>query len=181
MRISRLMVLLLLLIAGPAWSALQNQDIEENIRERVIDWLKESTAYISCDKDHFIYGVGYIDGSYMERILYVQGGGEKPILSVSLRGDVPEPPEPGGDVGPVSFVLEMKSPRVLYAEPVNGTWVVSENDWQNELRFKYTNWFGVASRKASVWTAQWQGYRRPMLPESVLANAEETCALFAEH
>jgi len=48
-------------------------------------WLKENTDYITCDEQHFIYGVGYIDGSYMERIFYVEGGDERPALNVRFR------------------------------------------------------------------------------------------------
>ncbi len=172
--------LLLICIASLARPELQVQPTEEKIRLAVIDWLKENTAFISCDDEHFIYGVGYIDGSYMERIFYVQGGGEKPILSVRLRGEVPQPLETGGDVGPISFVLEMKSPKVLYATPANGSWQVTEDGWETALRFKYTSWFGEARRVDGTWSANWQGYRRPMLPKNVTGSVEETCALFAD-
>jgi hypothetical protein len=179
MRRSTGFFLLCALIIAPLWVAAE-ETAPESIRQLAIKWLKESTAFISCDDGHFIYGVGYIDGSYMERIFYVEGGGAKPILSVQFRDDdqivLTEP----GDFGPIPFVLEVRSPRTMYATLENGTWRLGDDSWETALRFKYTSWFGAVSRTAGLWGVEWQGYRRPMLPESVTERVEETCALFSE-
>jgi len=160
-------------------SASESVLTEEEIRELAIKWLKESTAFIRCDSEHFIYGVGYIDGSYMERIFYVEGGGAKPILSVKFRDDDRLALTETGDFGPLPFVLEVKSPRTKHATLEKGVWQLSVEGWETAIRFKYTSWFGTVSRTGGQWNAQWQGYRRPMLPESVTAHVDETCALFS--
>ena len=153
---------------------------EDEIRTLAIKWLESTTAFVRCDGERFIYGVGYIDGSYMERIFYVEGGGEKPILSVKFRGDDQATVNEAGDFGPLAFVLEIKAPKTLYATLINGKWQASDDGWETALRFKYTSWFGTVSRKDGQWNASWQGYRRPMLPESVTGSVDETCKLFSK-
>ena len=153
----------------------------ENLEEVARAWLRQNTEYISCDDEHFIYGVGYIDGSYMERIFYVRGGGSKPALSIKFQADVTAMAESDEDVEPMPFVLEMRSPEVLFATWSSGSWHVGTESWESALRFKYTSWFGTLSRRSGIWTADWQGYRRPMLPESARKNSQELCELFAAY
>jgi hypothetical protein len=141
--------------------------------------LKAVTPYISCDQKHFIYGVGYIDGSYMERIFYVRAGADIPELSVDLREQITPPAEEGDDVGPIRFVIEIKAPQVLFATFVNGRWVRSDTPWEKALRFKYTSWYGEAYRQNGKWLIDCLGYRRQMLPKSVTEHVEKTCRLYA--
>jgi hypothetical protein len=166
------------IMAGPAFSAAAIQETEQSIHAQVTKWLKASTDYVSCDDRHFIYGVGYIDGSYMERIFYVSGDGSHPILSIDLRDGIILPEKDGGDIGPISFVVEITAAKVLHATPDKGGWRVNEEGWETALRFKYTSWFGTVSRRNGQWSAQWGGYRRPMLPENVKAHVKNTCDLF---
>jgi len=152
---------------------------QQELRELAIKWLRDSMAFIACDEQHFIYGVGYIDGSYMERIFYVRGGGDRPALSVRFRDEEQAQVPAGGDIGALQFVMEINSPKVLSASLSNGRWRVSDEGWETALRFKYTSWYGTVSRQDGQWNAEWQGYRRPMLPASVTDHVGETCGLFA--
>jgi hypothetical protein len=151
---------------------------QKNIRQLATNWLIENTSFIRCDDEHFIYGVGYIDGSYMERIFYVEGGGAKPGLSVQFRDAKQAVLSDSGEFGPVPFVLEMNAPRTRHATLENKKWVPGD-DWETAIRFKYTSWFGLISRKAGQWAVDWQGYRRPMLPESLTGHVDEACSLFS--
>ena len=159
-------------------TATAKDSAEDEVRKLAIQWLKENTAFIRCYDNHFVYGVGYIDGSYMERIFYVEGGGDKPILTVKFKESDQEKLLENEDFGPVSFVLEVKSPKTLHATLASGKWQASKEGWETALRFKYTSWYGTVSRQGGQWSANWQGYRRPMLPESVTEHVSETCALF---
>ena len=83
-----------------------------NALEREVAALfREQAGTVRCDASHFIFGVGYIDGSYMERIFYVEGSGDAPRFSFEFRGagltepDHEDGPDP--DVGPASFVIEV--------------------------------------------------------------------------
>ena len=147
------------------------------LEEAAATWLIENTSWIPCDENHFVYGVGYLDGSYIERIFFAEG--IKPELNVRFREDALVEPEPGADIDAVPFVLEIKVPRVLHAVPSGQSWRLGEEGWESSLRFKYTSWFGEIGREDGKWQVRWQGYRRPILPESVTEHAEETCALFA--
>ena len=82
------------------------------------------------------------------------------------------------DIEPLSFVLEMTSPRVRYAIPDGDSWRLAGADWETALRFKYTSWFGLISRIDGEWRIEWQGYRRPMLPASLKGQGEQVCSLF---
>ena len=179
----RLMGMVLLIWSGmlPAAAETGREETAGGIREKAIEWLKENTAFISCDERHFVYGVGYIDGSYMERIFYVRSSQNTPVLHVRFRDQNEPRHEANGDAGPFRFVLEMKAPDVLFAVPTDDGWKVSEEPWESALRFKYTSWFGTISRRDGVWEAHWQGYRRPMLPASITEHANEVCELFASH
>jgi hypothetical protein len=156
----------------------------ENLREQAARWLIERVDWIPCDEDHFIYGVGYIDGSYMERIFYVQGSGPRPLFNIRFREEAGAQRQASDDEGrqefrPVPFVMELQSPTVLYAEPRGERWAVSNEGWQSGLRFKYTSWFGTVQQREGAWDVTWKGYRQPMLPEGLRADAEKACALFA--
>jgi hypothetical protein len=151
----------------------------DEAREWAAKWLKENTAFIRCDGQHFIYGIAYIDGSYMERIFYVRGGGDQPELSVSFRDGGIFGIEGEEEFGPIPFVLEMKFAEALYATPSNGGWRVSDDGWEAALRFKYTSWFGTISMQGGEWRVKWQGYRRPMLPPGLTEHAGQLCSMFA--
>jgi hypothetical protein len=180
---SRIRLLGLIVLAGistRAWSESEHSMTSEHIRAELMSSLEAATPYISCDKEHFIYGVGYIDGSYMERIFFARAGTSKPDISIKLRQEFTLPEEEGGDVGPIPFVIEIKASQTLYATNVNERWVRATTVWEKALRFKYTSWFGEATRRSGNWVIDWHGYRRPMLPQSVTEHVEKTCDLFAE-
>ncbi len=169
------MVAMLPVTAPPATGA-EARAITE--AERV---LRENTAYLSCDESHFIYGVAYIDGSYVESIFYVDGDGDRPAVTVRFRGDVPAPyggGDSGADLPPLPFVLEIRAPRALQATPDGDGWRIDDAGWQHALRFKYTSWYGEIRRENGDWKIEWKGYRRPMLPASVTGRHKATCAMF---
>jgi hypothetical protein len=145
--------------------------------------LQEQAESVRCDASHFIFGVGYIDGSYMERIFYVEGAGDTPAVTVEFRGNLPPEIHADGQILPelpgLSFVMELATPRVLHATPAGDGWRVSDDGWETALRFKFTNWFGEIRRESGEWKIEWQGYRRPMLPRYVIDNREAICAMFA--
>ena len=146
--------------------------------------LEEKAESVRCDARHFIFGVGYIDGSYMERIFYVEGAGDRPAVTVEFRGaglrESGDGEQELPDIAPASFIIELQAPRVRYATPTGDGWRVSDEDWETALRFKYTSWYGEVRRENGEWKIDWQGYRRPMLPESVTGNREAICAMFAK-
>lgn len=152
------------------------------LEQEVAALLREKTESVRCDGQHFIFGVGYIDGSYMERIFYVEGAGDRPSVSVDFRGaglqDAEAKEQAPLDIAAVPFVVELQAPRVLHAVPTGEAWRVSDEGWETALRFKYTSWFGEVRRKSGEWRIDWKGYRRPMLPPSVTGNAEAICAMF---
>ena len=174
---------LLGLLLGALVSSQAPADTEADSATKILKtqaraWLKENTDYITCDEQHFIYGVAYIDGSYMERIFYVEGGDERPALNVRFRDVDPAVVLSDADIEPLSFVLEMTSPKVRYALPDGESWRLGEEGWEAALRFKYTTWFGLISRTDGEWQIEWQGYRRPMLPASLKGQSEQICNLF---
>jgi hypothetical protein len=171
--------ILMAILCGPVPAEDPVGDPGRTLRELAVEWLKENTAFISCDDQHFVYGVGYIDGSYMERIFYVRGGGDRPAITVKFREPEQRDLADDGVSGPLPFVLEMASPEVLSAIPSAKGWQVSDEAWESALRFKYTSWYGDIIWQDGEWTVDWQGYRRPMLPASVIEHADEICAMFS--
>ena len=173
------------LIPGHAWAVPGRHFAASEWEHLATRWLKENTAHIRCDARHFIFGVGYIDGSYMERIFYVAGGGDHPAISVEFRATQAVDPVADGvtpeDGTAIPFVMELEAPSVLHATPVGEGWEISDQGWESALRFKYTSWFGLISSQDDTWRVEWQGYRRPMLPESLIANTEEICSRFAAY
>ena len=148
----------------------------------VADLLRSTAGSVACDEKHFIFGVGYIDGSYMERIFYVEGAGNRPSIKVEFSGaGLPNADSGGGgppDIPPVPFVVELQAPRVLHAVPAGDGWRLGGKTWDSSLRFKYTTWYGEVRRESGAWKIDWQGYRRPMLPASVTQDREVVCAMF---
>jgi len=171
-------ILISLMTCSPLHADAASQPADELLREEARNWLKQNTDYISCDDRHFVYGVGYIDGSYMERIFYVEGGSEKPAMSVRFKDTRTVEVLPETDIEAIPFVLEMVSPRVLHALPDGDGWRLGESGWETALRFKYTSWFGTISRHDGKWEIEWQGYRRPMLPPSAMEQSEQICRMF---
>ena len=147
------------LISGHTWAASGRHFAASEREHLAVRWLDENTAYIRCDERHFIYGVGYIDGSYMERIFYVEGGGDHPAISVEFRATLAVVPGADGatlnDDAGMPFVMELKAPRVLHASPVGERWKISDQGWESSLRFKYTSWFGLISAQDGAWRAEW--------------------------
>ncbi|NND45205.1 MAG: hypothetical protein HKN58_07765 [Xanthomonadales bacterium] len=155
-------------------------DARAGAREEVAQWLKNWAPFISCGPGHFIYGVGAPDGSYVERVFYAADSGPEPVFELRFRDPFPEHLPNGADFDPLRFELEIQVTRVRHAVLRGGSWTVGAPEWESALRFKYTNWFGTVSRQGGQWDVDWDGYRRPQLPESMLANPEAACGLFAE-
>ncbi|MDX1460433.1 MAG: hypothetical protein R3348_05200 [Xanthomonadales bacterium] len=142
------------------------------------DWLRRDFDFIPCSDKSFVYGVAYIDGSYVERIFLAEGtypGG--PELQFRLRGPVWEAVDPGSDLPPAPFVLELRVEKAIHAIPSGDGWQ-REGGWESALRFKYTTWYGQISRQSGQWQVRWSDYRRPMLPASLHEDPDRTCALF---
>lgn len=141
-------------------------------------WLRNQFEYIACDATHYVYGVGYIDGSYMEKVFLVadeQGG---PRVEAGFRPGSSAWHAEDGDLEARAFMVEATVPRAIYAEKSGSGWRVSDEGWETALRFKYTSWFGMLSRVDGQWQAEWQGYRRPMLPADLPGNGQNVCAWF---
>lgn len=163
-------------IAEPAGESVR--DRAQNLAAR---WLEENTDFVSCDERHFIYGVAYIDGSYMERIFYVKSERNTPILTVSFRDSDTSIITSEQSFSSIPFVLEMKVPAAKSAVPGKGSWRLVDNSWESALRFKYTSWYGSISHQDGKWNVTWEGYRRPMLPRDVTGRISELCELFSDY
>lgn len=143
-------------------------------------YLEEQAGVLACDDRHFIYGVGYIDGSYMERLFYVEHDGIPVAITAEFRDRNRWPEHAGQHLPPMPFTLELKVPRALYAIPSGRGWTIPEQNWGEALRFKYTSWYGEIAYQGGQWQIAWKGYRRPMLPPGVRNNAARVCAWFAD-
>lgn len=140
--------------------------------------LRESLGFIPCAAGHFIYGVGATDGSYVERVFYTADSGPGPAVRARFRDPLPESGPMEEETPPLRFELQLEVARAWHATPRGEGWVVARTGWETSLRFKYTNWFGTISRRGSAWHIDWQGYRRPLLPEALLEDPRAACGLF---
>lgn len=152
-------------------------EASRSIDSEAESWLRDGFEFIPCGKAHFIYGVGYIDGSYMERIFYTADSGDEPQLEIRFRDDSLIRAGSRQEVANAPFVMELRLGRAQHAIPAGPRWLVQEG-WESALRFKYTSWFGNLSWSGNGWQVNWQGYRRPMLPGPLLDEPGKTCALF---
>jgi hypothetical protein len=143
-------------------------------------YLVDQFDFIGCEDRGFVYGIGYIDGSYMERILIVKDPpGGTPNLSVEFRGDEmvlidPLPTQIENGVENIStavtFMLDLKVTKFNDAVLKN----------RGSPRFSHSTWFGVIRKINDDWNIDWQGYRRPMLPDSVKDHPEAICTMFED-
>jgi hypothetical protein len=154
------------------------------IERAAISHLRNEAGMVRCDEDTFLFGVAYIDGSYMERIFLAEDeqGGPGLDLEFHQRDNWPADGEAdgGGDLAAMPFSVELRVPSSRYALPSGSGWRVPPQQPETALRFKYTNWYGEISRQGGDWMVDWQGYRRPMLPDDVREHPADVCALFGE-
>lgn len=168
----------LLLMSGIAAGSFASDPPGNTNETTAIDWLQKQVEFLACNESHHVYGVGYIDGSYMERIFLVADEAGKPRVDAVFREADPTWHATESDLEPRSFTVEVKVPRALYAQKSNSGWQVSTGGWESALRFKYTSWFGLVSRVDGQWQVKWQGYRRPMLPPELLGEEKKVCSWF---
>jgi hypothetical protein len=152
-------------------------------------YLVDQFDFIGCKDKGFVYGVGYIDGSYMERIFIVKDPpGVTPDLSVDFRGDemvLIEPLTTQLENGvekistAVTFMLDLKVTKFNDAV-LNKNWRLSGEGLRGSPRFSHSTWFGVIRKINDEWNIDWQGYRRPMLPDSVKDHPLAICTMFED-
>jgi hypothetical protein len=146
--------------------------------------LRNEAGVVRCDEDEFLFGVAYIDGSYMERIFLAKDGRGEPRLDLEFHdreswpGD--EQADDGGDLAPMPFSMELRVPSSRFALPSGAGWQVPPQEPETALRFKYSNWYGEIGRQGGEWIVDWKGYRRPMLPDNVRKEPDNMCRLFGE-
>jgi hypothetical protein len=148
------------------------------------DFLMRQADVVSCDDQHSVYGVAYVDGSYMERVFYVEHPPGPLTLRVEVEGPEQWPTTVDGALPdalpPRPFVVEVTVPRALFAVPDGKAWIRTEMSWGKAFRFKYTHWYGEIARTDGQWQVEWKDYRRPMLPARLKAQSAVLCAWFAD-
>ena len=170
-------------LAHPLWlyclCASIAQAAPESLEAEAGTWLRDQFEYIPCDGEKFIYGVGYIDGSYMERIFLATGDGNTPELEVRFRDHTLHEAVYREQVSGVPFVLELRISGARHASLNAGDWR-AQPGFDTALRFKYTSWFGELSWREGQWQVQWRGYRRPMMPRPLVNQPGKACDLFEQ-
>lgn len=179
----RLNILNRLAMVSLGLCAVPLQVVASSYDDQARAFLLSEASIHACDDEHLLYGVAYIDGSYMERVFYVEHPAKAPEIIINFRdGNWPATGRSGAvpDLPSRQFTFEIVVPRARYAVPVANGWRMTERSWGSAFRFKYTNWYGEIAHHEGQWQVDWKDYRRPLLPTAILDKPTVACDWFAD-